>query len=83
MFCEYYRATLKPETLWIVVATLRYTEHVVFDRTLDAQNSVFEFYVPTACEPFFSELMHVFIERGYVTNFRKEPNRLANDLRSL
>jgi len=69
---------LKSETVWLVVATLRYTEHIAFDRTLDAEKGIFEFYVPTAAEPFFLELMHSFSERGYVADLLKKENRLKN-----
>lgn len=78
MVCEYYCATLKPETVWVVVATLRYTEHIAFDRTLDAEKGIFEFYVPTSVEPFFCELMRSFIERGYVSDLIKKENRLID-----
>ena len=81
--CEYYSAKITPETQWIVVATLRYSEHLAFDRTRDVAEGVFEFFVPTACEPFFLELMQEFVRRGYVTNLLKEENRLAPTLANL
>jgi hypothetical protein len=83
MVCEYYCATLKSETVWIVVATLRYVEHCAFDRTLDTQKSIFEFYVPAAMEPLFCQLMESFIERGYVSDLVKKENRLLNHEASL
>lgn len=78
MVCEYYCATLKAETVWVVVATLRYSEHIAFDRTLDAEKGIFEFYVPSSAEPFFLELMNVCIARGYVSDLVKKENRLAD-----
>lgn len=83
MVCEYYCATVKSETVWLVVATLRYSEHIAFDRTLDAQKGIFEFYVPTSAEPFFCQLMESFVAHGYVSDLIKKENRLADPAASL
>jgi len=53
-FGLYYRATIDRTRCWYFVAILRSFEHMVFDRTYDVQNSVFEFFVPELMNPIFA-----------------------------
>jgi len=50
----YFQAHVKKELCWIVSSTLRFTEYVAFDRTLDKEQSIFEFFVaPDLQDVFF------------------------------
>jgi hypothetical protein len=75
--CLYYQAKLVRAQVWFVVGILRSYEHLVFERTLDKQSSMFEFFVPVAGEHYFLELMQLFEQQGFVSNLEKLPNRLA------
>lgn len=77
MFCCYFQAHIVPQRVWLVTAVLRGCDHLVFDRTLDVQKSMFEFFVPADCLASFVSLMGVFQEKGLVTNFVELPNRLC------
>lgn len=75
--CQYYQAYVQPEQCWYLVATLRSYEHLVFDRTLDVEHSIFEFFVPAEHEDFFQKIMCFYVSRAIVQNLQKLPNRLA------
>jgi len=77
--CSYYQAKIfRPES-WFLVAALRSFEHVAFDRTLDVETNLFEFFVPVGMEPHFLELMHYFQEEQVVLTLEKLPNRLSDE----
>lgn len=78
-FCSYYTAYVLPEQAWFVVAGLKGFEHVAFDRTIDAQNSIFEFFVPAEKEPLFCQIMDYFVSCEYVSDLQKKENRLINE----
>ena len=44
MFCQYYQAKVNRNKTWFVVGLLRNESHWVFDRTLDKQNELLEFF---------------------------------------
>jgi len=46
MYCSYYQAEVAKPTTWFLVSTLRANEHLCFDRTLDKEHGIFEFFVP-------------------------------------
>lgn len=75
MYSHYYQAYVDKPNTWLVVATLRSYEHIAFDRTLDTEKALFEFFVPPACEEVFLLLMKHFEKCGLVTGVRKLPNR--------
>jgi len=75
--CLYYQAHIDKPRCWFVVAVLRSFEHLVFDRTLDKETSLFEFFVPPALQPTFEELMRYFQSEGIVLDFKELPNRLV------
>lgn len=52
-YCSYYQAHIKRPYCWFLVAVLRSFEHVAFDRTIDKNNSIFEFFVPHDTEKYF------------------------------
>lgn len=72
----YYQAHAKRELCWMLTSTLRFTEHVVFDRTYDKEQSIFEFFVPEAAEDIFLDMMQKLEKEGIVFNLQKLPNRL-------
>lgn len=74
-YSSYYQAYVEPAQCWYVTAILRSHEHVCFDRTLDAQKSIFEFFVPEAMEPIFIEVMDHFVKKNLVHSLQKLRNR--------
>ncbi len=57
---------------------LRSFEHLCFDRTIDKEHSVFEFYVPPSLEGSFEEIMRYFEKEGIVCDLQKMQNRLLD-----
>ena len=49
---------------------------MAFDRTIDKEHSIFEFYVPESMKPYFEQLMDYFIKEGVVSDLKKMRNRL-------
>ncbi len=78
MYCSYYQAHVVPITGWFVVAALKSYEHMLFDRTLDVDRSIFEFFVVPTAEDTFLELMDYMTQHGYVTELKKLPNRFMD-----
>jgi len=76
--CSYYQAHIVARDCWFFIGILRSYEHLCFDRTIDVEKSIIEFFVPTAFEQSFLELMHYFEQQGIVTSLKKLPNRLEN-----
>jgi hypothetical protein len=77
-FCSYYQAQIRKSDVLFVVATLKTFEHTCFDRSLDPVKSRFEFFVPSACEEQFLEVMRYFERKEMVQGLEKFPNRLIN-----
>jgi len=78
MYSSYYQAHISPAMCWFVTAALKSYEHLLFDRTIDVPNSVFEFFVAPSVEPWFLEIMAYMQEQGYVSDLKKLPNRLMD-----
>jgi hypothetical protein len=78
LLCVYYQAKVRKEDVWFLVAALRSFEHVAFDRTIDKEQSIFEFFVPSAVEETFLAIMDYFSRRAIVHDLQKLPNRLAD-----
>ncbi len=76
LFSLYFQAHVKKELCWMVSATLKYVDHVAFDRTLDKDESLFEFFVSPDLEDEFLDMMHKFYKQGILLDFKKLPNRL-------
>ncbi len=76
--CLYYQAVVKREECWKLTALLRSFEHVCFDRTLDKEKSIFEFFVPDNMERYFLSIMEEFKRIGLVSNLQQLPNRLID-----
>lgn len=76
MNCCYYQACVKKSEALFLVATLKSVDHVCFDRALDPQRNVFEFFVPPLCEPIFLAIMKQCERHQIVRDVKKLPNRL-------
>jgi hypothetical protein len=77
LHCSYYQARVQREKCWFLVAVLRSFEHLAFDRTLDVDQSIFEFFVPASTEDTFVELMEYLQQQGIILEVHKMENRLA------
>lgn len=77
MYCLYYQAIVKRSECWFFVATLKSFEHLCFDRTLDKERSLFEFYVPVDQKNNFLNLIDYMIKANIVTDLVELPNRLS------
>lgn len=76
LYCHYFQATLLREKIWFVVGALKSQENLCFDRALEKQTNLFEFFVPTECVPEFLRCMRYFQEQGFVFNLEQKPNRV-------
>lgn len=77
-YCSYYQANIAKSEVWYVTAILRSFEHVAFDRTIDVNESRFEFYVAPDLEHVFLQFIDCFIQKGLVSKLEKLPNRLMD-----
>ena len=77
-YCLYYRAKIKKELCWLVTSTLRYSEHLAFDRCYDKENSVFEFFVAPDFKNVFLSVMAKFEKHGISSDLEQMPNRLMD-----
>jgi hypothetical protein len=50
---------------------------MAFDRTLDKEHSIFEFFVPQDMEPLFLQVMARFEKEGIIKDLKNLPNRLV------
>ena len=80
-YCLYYQAQVNRSRTWFVASIIRSFEHVCFDRTLDPERDLFEFFVPPLMEPYFLAIMKSLQERGCVSNVVALPNRMAQELK--
>ena len=67
-FSAYYRAHIPRENVWFFVATIRSFDNLVFDRTVDVENSIFELYVSPDRVQEFEALIGWYQQHGYVQN---------------
>ena len=74
MYCNYYQARIKKEKVWQLTSVLRSLEHLVFDRTIDTQQSIFEFFVPQDVADDFLSVMRYFEDQGIVSELTMLPN---------
>lgn len=74
----YYQAHVQKELCWLVTASVRFSEHVAFDRTLDKEESIFEFFVAPDLEHVFLDVAQKLLDRGVFLTLTKMPNRLQN-----
>ncbi len=74
-YCAYYQARVVRKDTWLLVSFLRSHEHLAFDRTLDKEQSLFEFFVPESQEELFCSIMDSLKKRAIVSQLVKLPNR--------
>lgn len=75
----YYQAHVQKELCWMVTATIRFMDHVAFDRTIDKENSIFEFYVAPDLEDEFLQIANRLLKRKIFLTLQKLPNRLITE----
>ena len=75
----YYQAHVQKELCWMVTATIRFMDHVAFDRTIDKENSIFEFYVAPDLEDEFLQVANRLLRRNIFLTLTKLPNRLMTE----
>jgi hypothetical protein len=74
----YYQAHILREQTWFFTAALRSLEHMAFDRTIDKEQSLLEFFVPGAMHEQFVAFMADMQQRGLVLSIQQLPNRLQS-----
>jgi hypothetical protein len=74
-YCLYFQSRVKKEKVWFLTSVLRSCEHLVLDRTIDLENSIFEFFVPSDFRDEFISLMEFFEEKKIISDLSEIPNR--------
>jgi hypothetical protein len=80
LYSLYYQAHVPRQYAWLLTAILRSYEHLAFDRTIDVENSIFEFFVAPGYDEVFCGLMNDLAQRGVIVNLVKLPNRMKQEL---
>lgn len=75
----YFQATVVKELCWLVTSSLRFSEHVAFDRALNKEESLFEFFVAPDSLDVFLQIMNTLEREGVVFNLVQLPNRLLTE----
>lgn len=75
--CLYYQARVQKKLCWMVTSTLRFSEHVVFDRCFDKKESIFEFFVAPGLEDVFLDIMHKLEKKDVISELQKMENRFV------
>lgn len=76
----YYQADITKELSWLVSATLKYSDHVAFDRALQDYQNKFEFFVAPGLKDVFLDIMHKLEIAGAVSNLKELQNRFASNV---
>lgn len=76
--CKYYQCKVVKDKVWYLTAIIRSFEHLCFDRTIDKQESILEFFVPEDGEKTFLEVISQLSEEGIVSDFSEKDNRLVS-----
>lgn len=76
-YCSYYQAHVNRQQAWFFVAVVRSFENMMFDRTLDTEQSIFEFFVPPDTEVDFLKIITLLEKLGVVAQVQKLDNRLS------
>lgn len=74
--CVYYQARIQKKYVWFVIAGLKGFEYISFDRTIDVQKSILEFFVVPELESVFLDIMVYFQKKNIVLELQKLENRL-------
>ena len=82
-YCKYYQAHVKDGDATLLVGVLKNVGHICFDRTIDADSGLFEFFVPADQEGIFLAIMDEFKAMESVRGLRELPNRLIDPAEQL
>ena len=74
----YYTANIDRHQSYYFVAIIKAFDNMVFDRTIDVEQSLFEFFVAPAYEQLFLDVMARFAKEGLVANLQQSENRLID-----
>ena len=77
-YSSYYQVHVQKEFSWIVTSYMRFHEHVAFDRTLDKQEAIFEFFVAPDLEDVFLEAANKLLKKKIFLDVQKLPNRMIS-----
>lgn len=72
----YYVGQFERKKCWLLSSVMRGTEHVAFDRCINKEESIFEFFVPQSTESIFLESMNYLKKEGVLLSLEKKENRL-------
>ncbi len=75
-YCSYYQARVRVEKTWFIVGVFRNEDHIAFERTLDGDHSILEFFVPVDQEQNFLQIIQSLQKRGYIYSCERLENRL-------
>lgn len=75
----YFVATVQKEKCWFLTAVLRGTEAIAFDRALDKEKGIFEFFVPESTESIFKEVMSYLRSENVILSWEQKENRLLEE----
>lgn len=75
-YSVYYQARVQKEQAWMVTSAIRFLDHVAFDRTLDKEQSIFEFFVSPDLEVEFLDVAHRLLVKGVFLSLDKLHNRM-------
>lgn len=79
MYSLYYQATICIPQTWKLVAFIRAYDHAFFDRTLDSEKGIMEFFVPPLAEKAFCAMMDYLMAHGVIYSYTQLPNRLESE----
>ena len=75
--CAYYQVTIDRPQGWFIGATMHSFEHLAFERTIDAEAGINEYFVPQELEEQFLACIDGLVRMGAVKEVKKLPNRLV------
>lgn len=72
----YFVAKILREKIWLTSGLIRNQGHIAFERSLDAKENLFEFFVPKAFKQDFINFASYMKEQGLFIFFEEKENRL-------
>ncbi len=77
LYCSYYQVTIDRPQGWFIGATIHSFEHLAFERTIDAEAGINEYFVPQELEEQFLDCIDGLVRMGVIKEVKKLPNRLS------
>ena len=74
-YSSYFQSSVKKELCWLLSSTLKFNEHIAFDRSVDGRSDLFEYFVAPDYEDYFIEMMRELESIGAISNLKKMKNR--------